>query len=307
MRLGVVGKLAWILVIAVVVVVAFKFPEFLDPQFYSGLFGSETEDEVETFVQLDVTMKESGYWTGSGYVGNVTFFVHNLGNVNASNVHVSLKVNDVILEDSVVPSIASDDYFSDHVSVSVNSGESKEVVLTASCENSTDTAVFTMETGLNRASFNLQSSKLYVTPEDPMVLEVLANITTNPVIPDWIEIRDWVSKNIEYTYDEDVHGVVEYWQFANETLTLGTGDCEDFSILLCSLLRANGWDENEVYVVMGAKDGQYHGWVKLNVDVMGWQSLEPQAGALNTLVGDFLTLDGFEAMYMVNDQYFETL
>ncbi|MCW4034295.1 MAG: transglutaminase-like cysteine peptidase [Candidatus Bathyarchaeota archaeon] len=302
------GKLAWILVIAVVVVVVFKFPEFLDPQFYSGIFGQETDDEIERFVQLDVTMKESGQWLGSGsYVGNVTYFVHNLGNANASDVHVSLSVNDAVLEDFVLPSIVSGDVFSDSISVSVSGSESKLVMLNASCANSSDTAAFTMQTALKRAAFNLQSAKLYITPDDPMVLEALANITTNPVIPDWIEIRDWVSKNVEYAYDEDVHGVTEYWQFANETLTLGTGDCEDFSILLCSLLRANGWDANEVYVVMGAKDSQYHGWVKLNVDVMGWQSLEPQAGALNTLVGDFLTLDGFEAMYMVNDQYFETL
>jgi hypothetical protein len=41
--------------------------------------------------------------------------------------------------------------------------------------------------------------------------------------------------------------------------------------------------------------------------VIGWQSLEPQSGALDTLVGDFLSLSGFEAMYMFNDTYFETL
>jgi transglutaminase-like putative cysteine protease len=139
-----------------------------------------------------------------------------------------------------------------------------------------------------------------------MVLATLANITTNDLIPDWVEIRDWVSKNINYTLDSEVHATEEYWQYPNETLTLGTGDCEDFSILLCSLLRANGWDENEAYVVIGVKDGQYHGWVKLNVDLIGWQSIEPQADALNTLVGDTLTLSGFTAEYMFNDQNFQT-
>lgn len=307
----VVRKAVWFLVIIIIgAVVVFKFPELLDPSSYDNIPDLQ-DDEVEAFVRLDVRMKESGDWSIlsglSSYRSDVTYFVYNLGGANASDVHVTLSVDDVVSEDFVLPSLVSDDYFRDEFSVSVRYDESKQVTLTASCENSTDNATIQMCVTLDRASFNSQSGKLYITPDDPLVLQTLANITTNALIPDWIEIRDWVANNIEYTADNEVHGVAEYWQFPNETLTLRTGDCEDFSILLCSLLRANGWDENEVYVVLGAKDEQYHGWVKLNIDVIGWQSLEPEAGALNTLVGDFLSLSGFEAMYMFNDIYFETL
>ena len=305
------GKAAWFLIIVIVVAIAvYKFPELLNPSSYD--IPDLPEGEVEQFVRLDVRMKESGDWNTSlsglpMYTSNVTYYVYNLGNVNATDVHVTLSVDEIDSEDFVLQSIASDDHFMDEFLVLVSYDESKEITLTASCENSTDTETLQVRATLDRSSFNSQIAKLYVTLDDPLVLQTLANITTNDLFPDWMEIRDWVAKNIQYTFDSEVHGVSEYWQFPNETLTLGTGDCEDFSILLCSLLRANGWDENEAYVVLGTKDNQYHGWVRLNVDLIGWQSLEPQADALNTLVGDFLTLSGFEAMYMFNDIYFETL
>lgn len=296
------GKVAWLLVIVVVVVVAvYVFPDLLNvPDLPEG--------EVEQFVRLDVKLKETGEWSDglSAYAGNVTYFVYNLGNVNATNVHVTLSVGEVDCEDFYVPSIASGGYFSDDFSVSVADDESKEVELAASCGDSADSETFSVRAAFGRASFNSQNARLYVTPDDPLVLATLANITSSDLVPDWMEIRDWVSKNVDYAFDSDVHGAVEYWQFPNETLALGTGDCEDFSILLCSLLRANGWDENEAYVVIGAKDGQYHGWLQLDVDLIGWQSIEPQAGAWNTLVGDSLSLSGYAAEYMFNDVYFET-
>jgi len=37
----------------------------------------------------------------------------------------------------------------------------------------------------------------------------------------------WVKKNIRYTQDMMRWGVKEKWQTPAETLTLGTGDCED--------------------------------------------------------------------------------
>ncbi len=129
----------------------------------------------------------------------------------------------------------------------------------------------------------------------------------DPVIPDWIEIRDWVAKNIKYTSDAETHQTSEYWQLPKETLAMRTGGCEGLSILLCSLLRANGWTPDEVYVVLGEKDGELHAWVKLNVDAIGWQNLEPQEGALNTIVGDSYSLSGYKAKYNFNDVYSKTI
>lgn len=298
------GKAVWfLLIVLVVVIVAYKAPELLDPSTYLP--------DGEPFVELDARMSESGVWSSSwassSYSGNVTYSVCNLGNVNASDVHVVLCVDEVVLKDVVLPSLAADDCFSDVCSVLVHQGETKQVTLNATCGNVSDTATFGLCTSLKRASAYFQSGRLYVAPDDPLVLDALGNITTSDLAPDWMELRDWVSKNVEYTSDNVTHGVAEYWQFPNETLTLGTGDCEDYSILLCSLLRANGWDPEEVYVVVGVKNGMYHAWVRLNVDYLGWQSIEPQANALNTLAGDYLSLSGFQAMYMFNDKTFETL
>jgi predicted transglutaminase-like cysteine proteinase len=306
---GSVGKFAWLVVIVLIVVVVLRFPQVLDPQFYGGIFGGGNTD-TEPVVVVDARLIETGTWTGAGssrtYNGNLAYMVYNVGTANASDVHLVLTLDDTVLEDFTVNSLNVGAYFRGESAVSVHGNEVKQATLTATCEDSADNATILLRANLERASFNSQTGRLFVTPDDPMVLATLANITTNDLIPDWVEIRDWVSKNIEYTLDSEVYGTEEYWQYPSETLTLRTGDCEDFSILLCSLLRANGWDENEAFVVIGVKDSQYHGWVRLNVDLVGWQSIEPQADALNTLVGDTLTLSGFKAEYLFNDQNFQT-
>jgi len=46
---------------------------------------------------------------------------------------------------------------------------------------------------------------------------------------------EWCRRNVEYKEDAG-----DYWQSANETLTLRTGDCEDFAILLASMVDALG-------------------------------------------------------------------
>lgn len=156
-------------------------------------------------------------------------------------------------------------------------------------------------------TYNSSEARFYITPNDSTVQQTLNSIVANPLIPDWIEIRDWVANNVEYVSDTLSHGVPEYWQLPAETLSLRTGDCEDFSILLCSLYRAIGWDENEVYVVVGEKDGKYHAWVKVDIDAVGWQNIEPQQGALNTFIGDSLSLSGYTAICNFNDIYFNSM
>jgi hypothetical protein len=52
----------------------------------------------------------------------------------------------------------------------------------------------------------------------------------------------------------------DYWSFPAETLALRVGDCEDTSILLCSILR---WrlSPEEVFVAIGEFGGSGHAWV----------------------------------------------
>ena len=100
--------------------------------------------------------------------------------------------------------------------------------------------------------------KSYVTPDCPLVKEALRDILGEAPYElsqvGFDDIRDWVAINIDYTSDEKRWGK-DYWQTPEETLTYRTGDCEDSSILLCSLLRTYGIDAERVYVALGVNDG----------------------------------------------------
>ena len=100
--------------------------------------------------------------------------------------------------------------------------------------------------------------KSYITPECPSVKEALQDIIGDPPYElsqaGFDAIRNWVADNIDYKSDEERWGE-DYWQTPEETLSYSTGDCEDFSVLLCSLLRAYGIDAERVYVALGVDDG----------------------------------------------------
>ena len=52
----------------------------------------------------------------------------------------------------------------------------------------------------------------------------------------------FVDRNIPYQTDMQTYGMEEYWATPTETLYMRTGDCEDRSILACSILIAMGLD-----------------------------------------------------------------
>lgn len=111
--------------------------------------------------------------------------------------------------------------------------------------------------------------KMLITPEDPAVENEVQEITGGWSDPtDWTEywtevklMYDWVVNNIEYRHDglypvlpADPNGRVrqfgEMWQFPNQTLDLGKGDCDDMAILLCSMIYCYGNMENEVECIV---------------------------------------------------------
>jgi transglutaminase-like putative cysteine protease len=123
-------------------------------------------------------------------------------------------------------------------------------------------------------------------------------------ISKWTTIRDWVSLNIRYD------GSGGYWQLPRETLQRKTGVCKEYSTLLVSLLRAAGYSEDRVFVVLGWKGENVaglHAWVRLRVDVIGWRSIEPQAPSIVTFIGDTLALSGYRAKYYFNDVSYVSL
>jgi hypothetical protein len=157
--------------------------------------------------------------------------------------------------------------------------------------------------------FNETTCFSFITPNDPSVIALRDEILKDSIAvltPDWMKFRDWVGNKIEYRSDSEIHGENEYWQFANETIQLETGDCEDFSILLCSLLRSNGWKTNSVYVVVGEHNNQYHAWVKLIWNDIQY-NIEPQGTGFDVLVGDLTYLSGYQAICCFNDQELDIL
>ncbi len=125
----------------------------------------------------------------------------------------------------------------------------------------------------------------YITPECSLVKVTLRDILGTPPYKlskvGFDNIRDWVAINIDYMSDEERWGVEDYWQTPEETLSYTTGDCEDFSNLLCSLLRAYGIDAERVYVALGVDDEEYgHAFLIEDWYQDGeWRRIESQAPA----------------------------
>lgn len=53
-------------------------------------------------------------------------------------------------------------------------------------------------------------------------------------------VMQFMERNIYYNTDRDIYASDDYWATPVETLYLRTGDCEDRSILACSILYAMG-------------------------------------------------------------------
>jgi predicted transglutaminase-like cysteine proteinase len=151
--------------------------------------------------------------------------------------------------------------------------------------------------------------KLYITPQQSNIVNLKNQIIKNKFLltPDWIALRNWVGDNIRYKSDLLAHAKEDYWQLPNETLRLRTGDCEDYAVLLCSLLRADGWTSNNAYVVIGLKTGGYrHVWVQVIWKGITY-NIEPQVDGWKTIIGDYLALSAYHAQYKFNDKQFKTL
>jgi hypothetical protein len=128
-------------------------------------------------------------------------------------------------------------------------------------------------------------------------------------------IRDWAAIHIDYMSDENRWGTDDYWQTAEETLSMGTGDCEDFSVLLCSLFRAYGIDAEQVYLVIGVDGSEgAHAFLMENWYLDGeWRAIESQASAqsssLHLSLGPSTShpdsgLDKYEITAACNDLYY---
>jgi len=86
----------------------------------------------------------------------------------------------------------------------------------------------------------------FVDSDDPYVVAVTNHILEETEgYSDYARVSaalNFVQTAIDYSYDEDTYGTNDYWATPVETLYLKKGDCEDTSVLLCSILIAMGYD-----------------------------------------------------------------
>jgi len=272
------------------------------------------EDTIEPVIiytpNLVVNGYESdGHWTRSmttnlpEYVSTVSCSVSNTGNAEAQDVNFEIRVDGELFGTEFVSSIPVQGRRSYSYTISMPYDSSRTIEVKSWCSESSDISTFSINHEFPRYwDENPDILKLFITPNEFNVVLKESQIIDSKffLTPNWMAIRDWVSDNIEYRYDSNIYGT-EHWQFPLETLRLGTGDCEDFSILTCSLLRANGWSTNDVFVVLGKNGDNYHAWVKIDMGILGWYNLEPQGGSWNLVIGDFLMLSGYTPIYQFND------
>jgi len=151
----------------------------------------------------------------------------------------------------------------------------------------------------------------YITPDDPRVHGAVGDILSGYwrwAYNDFNALREWVSMHVSYVSDQSTHGTSEYWQLPAETLELKTGDCEDFAILLCTLLRAYGVPPDQVYVAAAFSEGEERGhaflferWYKGI-----WRAVEPQAGVWQVFALGDIDASEYDKFYCFNDQEYLT-
>jgi len=270
--------------------------------------GNQNSQQVGPKLEVNVK-KNSSYWENLAsdvpeLISNLDVSVTNSGNAFAENVEITTRIDGANYNSESIALLQISEVYTSSITVKVSYQSAKIVTIEASCSLSSNSRTVILNANLSR-NFEENLCRSFITPEDQNVVELKNKILEDkPLLTsDWVALRDWVGNNVEYRGDPEIHGEREYWQFSNETIQLRTGDCEDFSILLCSLLRADGWSPDSIYVIMGEKNNQYHAWVRLIWNDIQY-NIEPQGNGFATVFGDILSLSGYNAKYYFNDKRF---
>ncbi len=135
---------------------------------------------------------------------------------------------------------------------------------------------------------------------DPAVQTSLKAILSDntDIRTDFRRIQDWVASYV--VYDPDTKA---YWQSPSETISKRTGDCKDYSTLLCSLWRADGVPASDVYVAIGqSRGGELHAFLIEKYLNGKWQVIEPQVGGFITSdLSAIDTAEKYAITFLFND------
>jgi len=110
-------------------------------------------------------------------------------------------------------------------------------------------------------------AELIIVNED--IKRISSKIYSGNFTSDLITYTHWVFSSINYTEDSfypmifgNVTLIRDFWQSSVETIDMGKGDCEDFAILLASLIRAS-YEKADVYIVTLSIPGNSEGHAAL--------------------------------------------
>ncbi|MGD2248553.1 MAG: transglutaminase domain-containing protein [Candidatus Methanofastidiosia archaeon] len=122
--------------------------------------------------------------------------------------------------------------------------------------------------------------RVLITVDDPVVLAKVKEVTRLCKTTEEKQqaIFEYVRKEIEYVTEGNpkkysyprsfLRHKYDFWQLPSETIQWRKGDCEDVSILLCTMMRAAGVSPDNVRVVVGllrTEEGEIlggHAWIE---------------------------------------------
>ena len=116
----------------------------------------------------------------------------------------------------------------------------------------------------------------FVTPEEEAIIDIaiaLDDISKKENFDNLSRVNFFLSfvQTLKYAEDNVTAGVGEYPRYPIETLIEQTGDCEDTSALLISLMKAIGYDA-AIILIPEAWDGYGHAAVGVNITCLLYTS-----------------------------------
>jgi len=118
----------------------------------------------------------------------------------------------------------------------------------------------------------------FITPDKVIIRTIATEIQQGSIESNVVAALEYVNQNVTYVSDKVQYGYDECWAFPVETLESGYGDCEDYSMLLASILLALNLPSETVRVSLGVKDGTGHAWTEVLLDQ--WYVLEGARGII---------------------------
>lgn len=144
--------------------------------------------------------------------------------------------------------------------------------------------------------------RVLITVNDPVVRAKVEEVTRlcRTTEEKQQAVFEYVRKEIEYVTEGNpkkwsypksyLQFKFDFWQLPRETIEWGKGDCEDVSILLCTMMRIAGVPASDIRIVLGRiyfdGSGVGHAWIEFKMGDQ-WYALESTCPTCNYMDKDY--------------------